>query len=190
MGYHLRKLTHRGWEVPMPSYEEVTQRAGSLRALTGLTDAEFHALLPHFAQAFVTYMQGRTIDGQPRTSRRYTTYNTCPLPTTADKLLFILTYLKQNPIQEVHGQLFGMSQSNANKWIHLLHPVLNHALADQTLLPARTADDLAAMLTTPPIEASAPPALFFMMGLNGPSSVQKTRRSSTNITAARRKATR
>jgi hypothetical protein len=28
----------------------------------------------------------------------------------------------------VQGQLFGMSQSNANKWIHLLHAVLNQAL--------------------------------------------------------------
>jgi len=102
----------------MPRYEEVTQRAGSLRALTGLTDAEFQALLPHFEQALVTHMQDRTIDGHPRTSRRYRTYDTCPLPTLADKLLFILTYLKQNPIQEVQGQLFGMSQSNANKWIH------------------------------------------------------------------------
>ena len=45
----------------------------------------------------------------------------------ADKLLFILTYLKQNPIQELPGQLVGMSQSNANTWIHLLHPVLNQA---------------------------------------------------------------
>ena len=90
--------------------------------MTGLTEAEFMALLPHFEQAFVVSMQDRTIDGQPRTSRRYSTYATCPLPTTADKLLFILTYLKQNPIQEVQGQLFGMSQSNANKWIHLLPP--------------------------------------------------------------------
>ena len=93
-------------------------------------------------------MGNRTIDGHPRTSRRYSTYATCPLPTMADKLLFILTYLKQNPIQEVQGQLFGMSQSNANKWIHLLHPVLNQALADQELLPARTADDVA--LRPPP----------------------------------------
>jgi hypothetical protein len=174
----------------MPSYEEVTQRAGSLRSMTGLTEAEFMALLPHFEHAFVVYMQGRTIDGQPRTSRRYTTYDTCPLPTTADKLLFILTYLKQNPIQEVQGQLFGMSQSNANKWIHLLHPVLNQALSDQELLPARTADDLAALLTPPPTEAFAPSSLFSMMGLNDPSSVRKTRRSGKSITVARRNATR
>jgi hypothetical protein len=174
----------------MPSYEEVTQRAGSLRSLTGLTEAEFQALLPHFEQSLVTYMYDRTIEGQPRTSRRYSTYGTCPLPTTADKLLFILTYLKQNPIQEVQGQLFGMSQSNANTWIHLLHPVLNQALADQELLPARTADDLAAMRARPPTEASAPSSLFFMMGPNDQSSVRKTRRSSKSITVGRKNATR
>ena len=92
-------------------YEEVTQRAGSLRSLTGLTEMEVQALLPYFEQAFEAYMGNRTIDGHPRTSRRYRTYATCPLPTMADKLLFILTYLKQNPIQELQGQLFGMSQN-------------------------------------------------------------------------------
>jgi len=30
----------------MPSYEEVTQRAGSLRSMTGITEVEFTALLP------------------------------------------------------------------------------------------------------------------------------------------------
>jgi Helix-turn-helix of DDE superfamily endonuclease len=111
----------------MPSYEDVIQRAGSLRTMTGLTEPEFTALLPHFEHALAAYLQDRTIDGQPRTSRRDSPYDHCPLPTIADKLLFILTYLKQNPIQEVHGQLFGMSQSHANKWIHLLHTVLNQA---------------------------------------------------------------
>src|SRR6266498_89097 len=177
-------------EISMPSYEEITQRAGSLRAMTGLTQPEFSALLPHFEHAFLAYMEDYTIDGHPRTSRRYSTYDTSPLPTMADKLLFILTYLKQNPIQEVQGQLFGMSQANANKWIHRLHPVLNQALADQELLPARTADDLAARLTTPPTEASAPSSLCCMMGPNDQSSVRKTRRSSKSMTVGRKNATR
>jgi hypothetical protein len=174
----------------MPSDEEVIQRAGSLRAMTGFTQPEFTALLPHFEHAFLGYMQDHTIDGQPRASRRYSTYEKSPLPTMADKLLFILTYLKQNPIQEVQGQLFGLSQSNANKWIHLLHTVLNLALAQQDLLPARTAEELAALLaTTPSKEGSAPP-LFGMMVLNDQSSVRRIPRSSKNITVARRSATR
>jgi hypothetical protein len=174
----------------MPRYEEVTQRAGSLQALTGLTEAEFQALLPYFEQAFVTSMHDRTIDGQPRTSRRYSAYDNCPLPTMADKLLFILTYLKQNPIQEVQGQLFGMSQSNANKWIHVLHPVLNQTLADQDLLPARTAAAFAAMFKTQaPDERSTTP-LFGMMALNVRSTARPIPKRNKNMTAGRRCVTR
>jgi Helix-turn-helix of DDE superfamily endonuclease len=175
--------------VPMPSYEEVTQRAGSLRAMTGLTQQEFAALLPPFEHAFLAYMEDHTIDGQPRTNRRYSTYDNTPLPTVADKLLFMLTYLKQNPIQEVQGQLFGMSQSNANKWIHLLHPVLNQALAQQELLPARTADELTTLLATTQTKEGPTSPLFGMMALSDRSTARKIPRSSKSITVARRSAT-
>jgi len=144
----------------MPRYDEVTQRAGSLRAMTGLTEPEFTALLPHFERALAASLQDRTIDGQPRTSRRYSAYANTPLPTMADKRLFILTYLKQNPIQKVQGKLFGMSQSNANKWIHVLHPVLNQALADQELLPARTVAEFAALFKTHPTDGRSTPPFW------------------------------
>ena len=62
----------------MPSDEDVTQRAGRLRAMTGLTEEEFTALLPHFEHALGAYLQDRTIDGQPRTSRRDRAYDHCP----------------------------------------------------------------------------------------------------------------
>jgi hypothetical protein len=97
--------------------------------------------------------------------------------------------LKQNPIQEVQGQLFGMSQSNANKWIHLLHTVLNQALAQQELLPARTAGELAMLLTSQQTKEGTTSPLFGMMVLNGQSTVRKILKSSKNITVARRNAT-
>ena len=174
----------------MPSYEEVTQRAGSLRAMTGLTEQEFTVLLPPFEHALGAYLRDRTIDGQPRTSRRYSPYDNCPLPTMADTRLFIVTYLKQHPIQEVQGQLFGMSQSNANKWIHLLHAVLNQALAHQELLPARTANDLAALLTTERAKGVPTSPLFGMMVRSGRSIARKIQRNNKTITAVRRSATR
>jgi len=174
----------------MPSYEEVTQRAGSLRVMTGLTQQEFSALLPHFEHAFLAYMKDHTTDGQPRTSPRYSTYDTSPLPTMADKLLFILTYVKQNPIQEVQGQLFGMSQSNANKWLHLLHTVLNQALAQPELLPARTAGELATLLSSKQTKEGTTSPLFGMMVLSDPSIARGMPRSSKSITVARRSAIR
>jgi hypothetical protein len=174
----------------MPSYEEVTQRAGSLRSMTGLTAQEFEGLLLPFEQAFVAYMHDHTIDGQPHTVRHYWTYDTCPFPTIADKLLFILTYVKQNPIQAVQGQLFGMSQSKANKWIHLLHSVLNQTLAHQALLPARTADDFAVMFAAKRTPGVPLAPLFGMMVLSDRSTAQPIRRTNRNTIAARRSAIR
>jgi hypothetical protein len=172
----------------MPSYEEVTQRAGSLRAMTGLTEPEFTALLPPFEYAWLAYMEDHTLDGQPRTSRRYRTYETSPLPTMADKLLFILTYVKQNPIQEMPGQLFGMSQSNANQWIHLLHTVLNQALGQQELLPAHTAAELATLLTSTQAKEGPTSPLFGMMVRSDRSTAQPIQQTNRNTTAAKRNA--
>jgi hypothetical protein len=108
----------------------------------------------------------------------------------ADKLLFILTYLKQNPIQEVQGQLFGMSQSNAHKWLHLLHTVLNQALAQQELLPARTAGELAMLLTSQQTNERTTSPLFGMMVRSDRSTAQPIRKTNRTTTAARRSVTR
>jgi hypothetical protein len=42
----------------MPSYQEVTQRAGSLRAMMGSTAQEFTALLPLFEDALGVLSEG------------------------------------------------------------------------------------------------------------------------------------
>ena len=42
-----------------------------------------------------------------------------------DKLLFILVYFRLYPTQAVQRFLFGMSQAQANEWIHRLSRVLN-----------------------------------------------------------------
>jgi hypothetical protein len=83
-----------------------------------------------------------------------------------------------------------MSQSNANKWIHVLHPVLNQALANQELLPARTAEEFAAMLGTHSADGSSSTPLFGMMALNVRSTARPIPKSNKNITAARRSVTR
>ena len=174
----------------MPSDEDVTQRAGNLQAKTGLTQQEFEALLPHVEHALAAYLQDRTIDGQPRTSRRYRPYDNCPLPTIADKRRFILTYVKQTPIQEVQGQLFGISQSPTNKWIYLLHTVLNQALAHQELLPARTADELAVLLAAERTKVAPGPPLFGRMARSDRSTAQPIPKTSRTTAAASRRATR
>jgi hypothetical protein len=126
----------------MLNYDELSRNPVKFLALTGYTVEEFQALLPHFCARFEAAMKSKTLDGKLRLKRRYTTYRNSPLPTIEDKLLFILVYLKQGTIQEVHASLFGMYQPDANQWIHLLHPVLNQTLSELGELPVRKADDL------------------------------------------------
>ena len=130
----------------MLRYQDICTKKSRFLALTGLYVEEFVVLLTYFQEAFDLSMQHATITGEKREYRRYTTYSTSPLPTMEDKLLFILVYLKHNLHQEIQGCLFGMSQTNVSKWTHLLHRILNQALAQQSYLPARTAEEFAVYL--------------------------------------------
>ncbi|MBD3263436.1 transposase [Candidatus Woesearchaeota archaeon] len=121
----------------MTRYAELSKHPRKFLALTGYTVKEFLALLSHFQAEFEQYMETHTLHGKPRGKRRYSEYKNSPLPTIEDKLLFILIYLKQGSIQEAHATLFGMHQPDANRWIHLLHPLLNQALAALGELPSR-----------------------------------------------------
>ena len=76
--------------------------------MTSLTLEEFRQLVPPFEISFQAPMAAWRLDGQPRTARRYTTDQNCPLPTPEARLLFILVYLKTYPLQVVQGRLFGM----------------------------------------------------------------------------------
>ena len=165
----------------MMKYQESIQNPARLRAMTGLASDEFHALLACFQHTLLQYMETHTIDGYLREGRSYTPYQNSPLPTDADKLFFILTYLRHNPTQTLHGHMFGMSQSNVSKSVNLLHDVLNRTSARQQVLPARDAATLAKRLqmaqicdepeayqentSIPPLEQEKPP-LFFTMGRN------------------------
>lgn len=53
------------------------------------------------------------------------------------RLLFALVYQKTYSLQALIGELFGISQSRANAWIHQLLPVLKKALANLRVLPER-----------------------------------------------------
>ena len=96
--------------------------------LTSLTLGEFRQLVPPFEAAFQAHLAHWRLDGKSRTARGYTTYKNCPLPTPEDRLLFLLVYLKTYPLQVVQGRLFGMGQSKAHQWMHVLLVVLRATL--------------------------------------------------------------
>jgi len=127
--------------------------------------------------------------------------------------LCILTYLKTYPLQVVQGRLFGMDQSKANQWIHLLFGMLKATLGALGNAPSRSLQDLAQRLgvteaeaaallmpTEEPVPPASPPAapltpaapspLLAMMGPNGASGAHKIRLSKRAVIAARKSTTR
>jgi Helix-turn-helix of DDE superfamily endonuclease len=177
--------------------------------LTSLTLDEFQLLVPPFEAAFQAHMAAWRLDGKPRTARQFAVYKNCPLPTPEDRLFFILAYVKTYALQVVQGRLFGMGQSKANQWIHVLLPVLLAALRALGDAPARSLSALAqrlgvseadaATVVAPLEEAPAPvvvapaatPAspLLPMTGRNGASSAPKTLLNRPRVIAARKKIT-
>ena len=190
-------------------FTDVQDRPTEFLDVTSLTLDEFQILVPPFEAAFQAHMAAWRLDGKPRTARRFSVYQNCPLPTPEDRLLFILTYVKTYSLQVVQGRLFGMGQSKANQWIHVLLPVLLAALRALGDAPARSltalaqrlgvSEAVAATVVAPLEEAPAPvvaaptaaPAspLVPMTGPNGASSAPKTLVNSKRVIAARKKTT-
>src|SRR5215813_4569824 len=187
-------------------FTEVQTRPTEFLDFTSLTLEEFQTLAPPFEAAFQAHMAAWRLDGKPRTARRFMVYKNCPLPTPEDRLFFILVYLKTYALQVVHGRLFGMGQSKANQWIHMLLPPLLAALRTLGDAPARSLTALAqrlgvaeadaasviAPLEEEPMPITTAPAspLLPMTARNGGSSAPKTLLNRPRVIAARKKTTR
>jgi Helix-turn-helix of DDE superfamily endonuclease len=190
-------------------FTEVQDRPTEFLDFTSLTLDEFQLLVPPFESAFQAHMREWRLDGQPRTARQFSVYKNCPLPTPEDRLFFILTYLKTYALQVVQGRLFGMGQSKANQWIHVLLPALLAALRALGDAPARSLTALAQRLSVSEVDAAtmvapleeptpvitepaAAPAspLLPMTARNGVSSAPKTLLNRRRVIAARKKITR
>src|SRR5262245_59608660 len=127
-------------------FTDVQDRPTEFLDLTSLTLDEFHQLVPPFEAAFQAHMAAWRLDGTPRTARQLSVYKNCPLPTPEDRLFFLLTYLKTYSLQVVQGRLFGMGQSKANQWLHVLLPALLAALRTLGDAPTRSLAALAQRL--------------------------------------------
>ena len=98
--------------------------------------------MPAFQASFLKHIEVYTLEGKKRSKRHYVEYCNSPLRRIEDKLLFIVVYLRKATTQDIFGEVFRMSQPVANKWIHILHPCLNQALAAVGERPARNVQEL------------------------------------------------
>jgi hypothetical protein len=110
-----------------------------MKALTGLSQAQFDSLLPVFSDTYQAAQQKTYEDGATSGTRRRKPGGGCKgkLPTMADKLLFVLYYYKTYPTFDVLGTQFNMMRSKANENLHKLSPILYDTLVHLELMPYR-----------------------------------------------------
>ena len=110
--------------------------AGSkLRGLTSLNQDEYDALLVQFDLLTSQKLSHYTLKGKKRLAPRYQEARNSSLYGSEKKLDFILMYMKENPNQLYHAQLFDISQSKASEWVSFLLPVLEQSLAKLAMIP-------------------------------------------------------
>ncbi len=171
-------------------YSDIAEQPTTVLDMTSVTVEEFALLVPLFETAFQAHMAEWRLDGKPRTARKHTTYKNCPLPTAHDRLLFVLVYLKTNPLQVAHGVMFGLPQGKTNQWIHVLLPVLQTALRESGHAPSRSVQALAERLNLPQDDgAQATAPLFVTTEPSDGSAVPKLQLNRKAAIAARRSAT-
>jgi len=133
--------------IKMLTHETIKNKEKLFLDMTSLRPAEFEKLLLSFEKAWNNYQENQGSKGSGKRKRKKGGGRKGSIKKTADKLLFILVYFKIYPLQVVQGQLFGMSQPQANYWIGVLSPILQKALAYERQLPSRSPQNLVEVLS-------------------------------------------
>ena len=169
-------------------FADLETRSTEVLDLTSLTLDEFRPLVPPFETAYQAHMVAWRLDGQPRTARRYTTYQNCPLPTPEDRLLFILVYLKTYPLQQATLRALGDAPTRS---VTELAKRLKVTETDTSALVVPVPEPPNPSDLPAPESAQVPASpLLGMMAPNGASGVPTIRLSRRAIIAARKSATR
>lgn len=116
-------------------YDKIVKNEKQFQSLTTLKPVEFRFLLKAFAPRWEQFYRHHTLEGKPRLSPLYREHGNAKLKGTAQKLFFLLVYLKTNSLQEQQAASFGISQAKVSKISRVLLNVLNDALKDLRVAP-------------------------------------------------------
>lgn len=130
----------------MLKYVELKEKPKDFLAVTGLRLEEFECLLPTFEKCYQLLIKPKPKATKKKKRRAAGGGRKGNLPNLSDKLLFILSYQKTAQLQTMHGLQFGMSQPQANYWIHRLLPVLQKTLAEMGMKPEREGKKVADLI--------------------------------------------
>ena len=124
-------------------YETVRSKECQFVTLTTLNLAEFDNLLPCFEQE-LRRIYCKTSRGTVRLNKFKWR---AELPSAADHLFFLLTYLKENPTQEFQAAVFGLSQELVSVVLKDCLQAFNEVLRKKKLLPCQNGEDFKSFIS-------------------------------------------
>jgi hypothetical protein len=105
-----------------------------LRAMTGLNRKAFENLLEKFEKV---YNEEEEKKGKRPRKRKRGGGRKGRLASMAEKLFYILFYVKCYPTFDLASVLFDFDRSQAHRWVHKLQEILEKTLGEKQVLPLR-----------------------------------------------------
>ena len=118
-------------------YDKIRHRHSQVLAATGLTPAEFDALLITFKYHWDEYYSHFTLEGKVR---QRISYNS--VVSDSGQNVLHIGISEDPPLQELHAVQFEMTQPQVDRWIHLLSEILRRTLKTLGELPDRNSKRL------------------------------------------------
>jgi len=110
--------------------------------MTSITVEEFEILLDSFDLHCTKYFYYHTLQGKPRKKISFTEQKNACLKGSEMKLFFLLSYLKNYPLQQFHASYFGVTQAKVSQLVKVLLPILGKTLKGMGLVPSTTPGQL------------------------------------------------
>ena len=114
--------------------------------MTSLRVEEFELLHDSFEDYCADYFSHHTLQGKLREKFLYKEQKNACLKGTEMKLFFLLSYLKNYPLQQFHASYFGITQGKVSQLVKVLRPILEKTLTRMGLMPSGSPEELRAEL--------------------------------------------
>jgi len=122
------------------------QNPSQFLSMTSLKIEEFELLHDSFEGYCIDYFFHYTLQGKVRQKFFYKEQKNACLKGSEMKLFFLLSYLKNYPLQQFHASYFGVTQGKVSQFIKVLRPLLEKTLTRMGLMPSSSPGELSAEL--------------------------------------------
>ena len=125
---------------------ELKQNPSQFLSMTSLTVEEFELLHNSFEGYCTNYFYYHTLQGKIRKKICFQEQKNAYLKGSEMKLFFLLSYLKNYPLQQFHASYFEVTQGKVSQLIKVLRPLLEKTLVRMGLMPSSNPEELKAEL--------------------------------------------